>query len=274
MTTKNKIEKDYKDKLDELSPEEVSSILDNLIKDFYKAFSVYNLPKMKQIYNEIDEIIDLFKTKYNNIENYCNARKIFYNGSLTVLRERKHALLYLDSKFAAVLNIYIQLAENHKFLMHVLNTYFFNHGNDEDLMKRLDGLIGMIRDNILRLLDNLENYDFRLSKETQENIIQSHKEFIHEIIEERKYRFMKELGAIDVEMDMIKSYNTFFKVGKECNMIKEEIDDMFEGDNGFKHIIKAIECDMNGIPEEKLDELIFEYPRYNVMETKYIPKTY
>ena len=42
MATKNNLEKVLLERLDDLSEDEVGSILENLVKEFYKAYYVYN----------------------------------------------------------------------------------------------------------------------------------------------------------------------------------------------------------------------------------------
>ena len=96
----------------------------------------------------------------------------------------------------------------------------------------------------------------------------------NQIIEKDEFKFMKEMDGVDIEMHLIELYNYAFPMEQAYDTIKKCVDDLFEGNNGFKHIIYEIECNMEGISEEKLTELLLDYPQYNIMETKYIPKKY
>ena len=55
MVTYNNVLKDYKNKLDELSPNDVMSILESLIKQLYEAYDVYDLEKMEIYKKELDD---------------------------------------------------------------------------------------------------------------------------------------------------------------------------------------------------------------------------
>ena len=274
MATKNNLEKVLLERLDDLSEEEVGSILENLVKEFYKAYYVYNLPRMKQLMDELDETKKVFKTKYNNIENYCNSIKLSYASNFSVLKERKTLKVKVASEFMEFAYLSMQLEKNYEFLMSVLNIYFFNHGEDKHLMERLDKLIGILRDNMLNLMNLIEEYHHHFTKKEVENIILSIREHIHDIIEKGEYKFMKEMDGVDIEMKLIKLYNYAPSLEQAYDTIKEYVDELFEDNNGFKPIIREIECRMNDIPEEKLNEILLEYPQYDIMTTKYTPKKY
>lgn len=274
MTKKHNIEKGLDEKLDDLSQDEVEAILENLIKEFYKAYSDYNLPMMKHFIDELERTKKAFKGKYNNIEHYCTFIKLSYASNLSVLKDRKNIKANTLCQLMTFSLLSYQLGKNYEFMLSVLNTYFFNHGDDEVLMDQLDKLIRMLRDNMLQLMNLIEEYHHHYTKKEIENIILSIREHIHDIIEKEEFGFVKEMDGVDIEMTLIELYNFSFTVEQAYETIKKEVDDLFKENNGFKQIIREIECRMNGIPEDKLDELLLEYPQYNIMETKYIPKRY
>lgn len=274
MTSKNNLEKGYKEKLYELTEEEVGSLVENLVKEYHKAYYTYDLQEMAHKTEELDDTLEILKTKYNNIENYCTSMKLAYSSNLSVLKEMKNVKANLSSEMMSFAFLSIQLEKNYEILMSILNTYFFNHGDDEVLMKRLDKLIGMLRDNMLNLMKVIEHYHHHFTKKEIDENISSIRRHIHEIIEKDEFKFMKEMDGVDIEMHLIELYNYAFPMEQAYDTIKKCVDDLFEGNNGFKHIIYEIECNMEGISEEKLTELLLEYPQYNIMETKYIPKKY
>lgn len=274
MTSKNNLEKGYKEKLYELTEEEVGSLVENLVKEYHKAYYTYDFQEMAHKNEELDDTLEILKTKYNNIENYCTSMKLAYSSNLSVLKEMKNVKTKLSSEMMSFAFLSIQLEKNYEILMSILNTYFFNHGDDKVLMERLDKLIGMLRDNMLNLMKVIEHYHHHFTKKEIDKNISSIRRHIHEIIEKDEFKFMKEMDGVDIEMHLIELYNYAFPMEQAYDTIKKCVDDLFEGNNGFKHIIYEIECNMEGISEEKLTELLLEYPQYNIMETKYIPKKY
>lgn len=272
MVNINRLEKDLKERMGELSLEEVEGVIDNLVKEFYKAYYKYDVEKMSLLNQKLGDTLDTLKPKYNNIVAYANWRKLFYASNMDVKKNRELLLCDLEADFKSFCLITQQIAKNCFQLLNVLNTYFFNHNNDKDLMARLDSLIAMIRDNILDLIKLGEKDTPKYTKEIVEVLISSHREFIHEIISTSKFSFMKELGGVDVELLIIKLFNNWFMVQKEYEKIKEIIDDLFMENHGFKSVIQHIECDLGDTPKERLDEVLLEYPQYDIMSTKYTPK--
>lgn len=272
MVNINRLEKDLRERMDELSLEEVEGVIDNLIHDFYKAYYKYDVEKMPLLNQKLEDTLDTLELKYNNIRGYANWRKLFYASNMDVKKSRELILSDLETDFKGFCLISQQIAINCFQLLNVLNTYFFNHNNDKDLMARLDSLIALIRDNILDLIKLGEKNNPKYTKEVVEAHVSSHREFIHEIISESKFSFMKELGGVDVELLMIKLFNDWFVVQKEYEKMIEVIDDLFMENHGFKSVIQHIECDLGDTPKERLDEVLLEYPQYDIMSTKYTPK--
>ena len=309
MVTKNKLEHDLRERLDDLTSDEVSSILESSIKKFYGAYLVYDIPLMERYGKELKETKDILKSKFNNIVSYSLGRELFYESSISQFKERYHIQNTFRNEIIAYINLYRNLENDLFYLKNVLSIYYWNHSNysylvdlfgdlslkhnlpitfpiadsitfshkyemKNTLMDGLDNLIGDIRDNILETMDMIErkHYNPNFSHEDLEDSYSMIRNHIHELIEDDYYRYVLELGLVNVEKTFIPLYKLEYELNEEYSRLKKEIDDLFEGDNGFNHIIIFIEESLGRYPENNLEDLLKDHPQYNIMKTRFIPK--
>lgn len=301
--------KDYKEKLDDLTPEEVMSILKSLIKQLYEAYEDYDLEKMEIYNSELDDAINLFDGKFNNVIVYVLRTKLFYESSLHQFKLRKSLLRDSYHSIISYIHLYGRVESDFLNLCSILRTYYFNYSNseidcitghllvehnmeevcdkkiDEELwdnygvnyflMGNLDKLIGDVRDDILETMKIIEKdyYSPNDSQEVLDDSISNVRNRVHDIIEDDSFRYQREKGLIDVELGWINVFQLEHELNQSYGKLKKKIEETFEGDNGFIHI--------NQIYHEKRFEInsdicSFEedmefYPNYNIMETRFIP---
>ena len=306
MVTYNNVLKDYKNKLDELSPKDVMSILESLIKQLYEAYDVYDLEKMEIYTKELDDAVDVFDGRFRNIGVYVWRTKLYYESSIHQFKMRESLLRDSFHELESYIHLYGQVESNFLHLRSILSTYYFNFSNsvidevtghllvEHDmeefgeidinnelwnnygvnyfLMGNLDDLIGDIRDNILENMKIIDKryYSPNDSPEVLDDSISDVRERVHEIIESDFFRYQREKGLVDVELGWINVFQIEHELNQAYGKLKKEIDVMFEGDNGFNHLHRLF-SDEGSNPGSTMDDEDKWHPRYNIMETRFIP---
>ena len=308
MVTYNNVLKDYKNKLDELSPNDVMSILESLIKQLYEAYDVYDLEKMEIYKKELDDAMELFDGKFRNVGVYVWRTKLYYESSIHQYKFRKSILRDSYHGLESYIHLYGQVESSFLHLRSILSTYYFNFSNsvidevtghllvehdmedvcdkniDEELwdaygvnyflMGNLDRLVGDIRDDILETMKIIDerHYSPDDSPEVLDDSISDVRERVHEIIESDFFRYQREKGLVDVELGWINVFQIEHELNQAYGKLKKEIEEMFEGDNGFNHIHRMYyEEGLKNNPNLKLEDEGKWHPKYNIMETRFIP---
>ena len=308
MVTYNNLMKDYKEKLDDLTPEDVMSILESLIKQLYDAYSVFDFDKMNFYQAELDDAIDVFRGKFNNVDVFVWRTKVYYSTSLHQYEMRKSSLRYSFSYLESFIYLYGDVESKFLHLCSILSTYYFNYSNgiideitghllvehdinevcddniDEELwdnygvnyflMGNLDKLISEIRDSILETMKIIEEkfYSPNDSPEILEDAVSDIRSHIHELIEEDFYRYQRDKGIVDIELGWIDAYKIEHDLNKAYGKLKKEIEELFEGNNGFINLNRSYyEFRLEDNPNLKFEDDMIYHPQYNIMETTFIP---
>lgn len=308
MVNYNNLKKDYKDKLDDLTPEEAMSLLESLIKNFYDAYDVYDVEKMKVCHEEIEETMNILESNFSNIRNYVWNTKMYYETSLSQFKFRKSILRDSYHDLKQYIQLCDELESNLIILSSILSTYFFNYSNrdidgiighllvehemedvcdakiDEELwdkfginyflMGNLDNLIGKVRDNMLELMKIIEEnyYSPNGSNEDLDDSISEIKNHVHDLIKDDFYRYQREKGIIDLELGWIDAYQIEYELNKAYGKLKKEIEELFEGNNGFIYLNRSYYALMlEDNPNLKFEDEVIYHPQYNIMETRFIP---
>lgn len=308
MVTYNNLIKDYNEKLDDLSPDDAMSLLESLIKQLYDAYDVYDMEKMKRYTDELDDAVDVLDKKFRNIPLFVWRTKLFYEMSLHQFKLRKSNLRGSFQDVESYIHLYGQVESNFLHLNSILRTYYFNYSNgvidevtchllvehemedvcdkniDEELwdsygvnyflMGNLDTLIGDIRDNILETMKLIEDryYSPNDSQEVLDDSISDIRNHVHELIEEDFYKYQREKGIIDIELGWIDLFQIEHQLNQAYGKLKKEIEEAFDGDNGFNHINHFYyDMRLEDNPNLKWEDDARWHPKYNIMETRFIP---
>ena len=311
MVTYNNVLKDYKEKLDDLSPKDVMAILESLIKQLYEAYEVYDLEKMEIYKKELDDAMEFFDGKFRNVGVYVWRTKLYYESSIHQYQLRKSLLRDGFHNLESFIHLYGQIESNFLHLCSILRMYYFNYSNGvidevtghllvehdmEDvcdnnigeelwdsygvnyfLMGNLDNLVGEVRDAILETMKIIDEryYSPDDSPEVLDDSISDVRNRVHEIIESDSFRYQREKGIVDVELGWINVFQMEHELNNAYGKLKKEIEEMFEGDNGFNHINKFYyEMRLEDNPNLKLEDDEKWNPKYNIMETRFIPPEY
>ena len=309
MVTYNNLVKNYKEKLNDLTSEEVVSILDLLVKQLYEAYDVYNVEEMDKCHKELEEAMDIFESKFNNIRLYVWRTKLYYESSLHQLKLRKSLLSDSHHNLESYIHLYGQVESDFFHLNSILRTYYYNYSNREIdsitghllfehnigdvydekiydelwdefgvnyfLMGNLDNLIGDVRDSILNTMKIIEDrfYSPNDSQKELDDTISDIRNHVHELIEEDIYRYQREKGIVNIELGWITVHQIEHELNQAYGKLKKVIEEMFDGDNGFNSIhefYREMRLEDNpNLQWEEDDEK--EYPKYNIMESRFIP---
>jgi len=308
MVSYNTLDKELRGKLNDLTSDEVMSILDSNVKNIYDAFFIYDLENMKKYKDELEHTQKILESKFNNVRGYSLERMLFYETSISHVRLRWFLLEQLRKETESYVYLYGHLETLFFHLVDVLDIYYWNYSNysfltdlfgdlaikerlpitfplndryvfgeygtNDRLMRMLDDLIGEIRDEILDIMERIEKNQYSPDENPQEweEVFDMYKSHVHEIIEEEQYSYQKEKGIIDVELGFIPIHQIRMDVHEAYGELKKEIEELFEGDNGFNRIRKFfIESFLERNPDGNVEEELKHYPKYNIMKTKLIP---
>ena len=308
MVTYNKLSLDYYEKLEDLTPKEVMSILESLIKKYYDADYEHDYENHEKYYDELEAVVDSLDNKFKNIRAYTWRTKFFYGNSLLQFRLRKYILRDSYRSLESYIYLYDQLTSNYLHLCSLLNTYYLNYSNSiideiighlliehdmEDvcdkniddelwdnygvngfLMDNLDNLISNVRDSILETMKIIDErfYSPNDSEEVLKDAILDVKNHVHELIENDSYKYQREKGVVDLELGWINVFTIEHELNKDYGKLKKKSEDLFDGDNGFNNIIRVFyEHKLENNPNLKFEEDMIYHPHYNIMESRFIP---
>ena len=285
------------------------SILDSLIKQLYDSYFDYDRESMKKHRKQLDNVQDILESKFNNIRTYSIRREMFYETSIQDVRIRGLMLSHFRKSVESFVHLYGDLETLRFHLEDVLDIYFWNYSNygmlsdlfgdlaikehlpitfplndryvfgeygtNERLMMMLDDLIGRLRDDILETMEIIDKkyYSPDVSQHSMEETFSTYKSNAHTyIVEDDFYSYEKEKGILDVELGFIPIHKIYYEVNDAYKELKMGIDELFDGDNGFSKIYPFfIKQFLKNHPDGNVDEELKRFPKYNIMETKFIP---
>ena len=310
MATYNNLLNEYKDKLDDLTPEDVKSLLESLVRKEIEAYKVYDFDKMKLCTKEINDAMDLLDNRFNNIRLFVSRRRCYYESSLHMFRIRRGILRDAFHNLEAYIHLYGQLESSFFHLHDLLSIYYFNYGNShvdnvigklscceevsdevvdvivenvyDDihndiginyfLMGNLDDSIGVVRDSILETMEMIEekHYSPNDSQKELDDSISEIRNHIHELIEDDYYQYQRENGIVEVELGWVDVFKIEHELNKAYGMLKSSIEELFDGNNGFKDFVELFHENVSRDKHPR-EEVDSWHPKYNIMETRFIP---
>ena len=307
MVSSNTIEHDLKDKMKDLSSEEVKSLLDSLMWDMYMAYDVLDMDTMKQKYNELENIQNVLERNFNNIRGYTCHKLAYYESQLSHLRFRRLCLERYRKDALGYVRAYGLLETQYNHLIELLEIYFWNYSNystltdvmiqlsseeslpitfpitdrivfgecetNKRLMNMLGDYIGDVRDNILDSIEDIDNkYFIPEGRFDWDDEISYQRDLVHEIIKDDFYDFIKERGIVDVEFEFIPLYKLSYELNEAYVILKQKIEYLFEEDNGFDTIRNSLEkLYSEEHSEQYIVDMMGRFPKYNIRENKFIP---
>lgn len=264
MVTMNNIKKQLNENINDKSKDELYSLSESLVDEFFKAYVKDDLEAMKDIYATIDEFKANLDGKYGNVDAVFTGLELQKQKEYYVLQQYQYSLLYREEKVKTSYMIVNELKTKLSYLKQILVYYFLNTAADNECVKDLDKLIANIRDDIVDL-SAVGNMYFKDSTPVDVNLdIETSKEIIHDVYTDDVLKFLKENGMVEIQMRMIEIYELQHQLNKEYKELNLEIDELFSKNNGFSDIsesfIEMLKNENGGnIDGEKLMQVLPEY---------------
>jgi len=273
MVTYDKLKKQLKENINYKSKDELYSLTESLVAEFYKAYALHDdLDRLKEIYATIDDFKTNLKDKYTNVDAVFNGVELQKQKEYYVLLEYKYNLLYAKDRILIYHTLIHELESKMNYLRKLLCFYFTHAVRDGGNVSDLDSVIADVRDDILDLVSVAELY-YNDSTPDDVNVdIETSKEIIHDVFTAESLQFLKENGLVEIQMQMIEFYNLNHQYNKYFKQLKLEIDDLFNKNNGFKRISESFirmvktETDVSASGDAIMDYL----PEYDIATSTYI----
>ena len=273
MVTIDSLRKQLKENMNYKSKDELYSLTESLVDEFYKAVADDDLQRMKEIDATMDDFKRNLKSKYDNVDAVFNGLELQKQKEYYVLQQYQHTLTSSKDRILFYQLLINELTTKVAYLKKLLCYYFTHAVKDGDNVNDLDSIIADIRDDIVDLSGVADMY-FRDSTPDSVNLnIDSAKEIIHDVFTADSLQFFKENGMVEIQMQMIEMYKLNHQCNKDYKQLKLEIDDLFAKNNGFKRIsesfIKMVktETDVGASGDAIMDYL----PEYDIATATFIP---
>ena len=274
MVTYDKLKKQLKENMNYKSRDELYSLTESLVAEFYKAYALHDdLDRMKEIYATMDDFKRNLKGKYDNVDAVFNGVELQKQKEYYVLLEYKYNLLYTKDRILIYHTLIHELESKVNYLRKLLCFYFTHAVRDGGNVNDLDSVIADIRDDIIDLSGVAERY-YKDSTPDDVNVdIETSKEIIHDVFTAESLQFLKENGLVEIQMQMIEYYKFNHQCNKIFKQLKLEIDDLFGKNNGFKKIsesfIRMVKTETN---VGASGDAIMDYlPEYDIATATFIP---
>ena len=278
MVTYDKLKKQLKDNINYKSRDELYSLTESLVAEFYKAVENGDLPKMKEIDATIEDFKRDLKSKYDNVDAVVTGLELQKQKEYYVLQQYQHSLTSGKQRILIYQLLLHELESKIAYLRKILCYYFVNSNGVIDggnkYVKDLDSLIADIRDDIVDLSGVTEMY-YKDSTADGVNLdIDTSKEIIHDVFTDENLQFLKENGMVEIQMQMIDIHKLNHQCNKHYKQLRLEIDDLFAKNCGFKKISESFirmlktETDVGASADAIMDYL----PEYDIATATFIPK--
>jgi len=317
--TINQLERERKEKIRNLNPEETEVYIYNLNKKYYKALKDKRYD-LTDFYNKkMTEAVNILKQKYSNIPLVVSTSRITYLHSDLVCERIETEIGRYDSVSQIIIGHLSDLYHIRHHLEGILHIYYFHCFNhigcsvtdaihsdlweklDEDtfmkvtnnqdfykedfyhkmLLKSFDRLIGEIRDDLLGIINECDNFLFldtilpERIEDAKENF-ESEKDYIYKNVKDKSIKILKDRGYLDLllrDIEAMSYCHHFVEVYKD---VKSNILELIDGDS-FE-LLKEIDYKIRKEDSEKSEyrqcptkkDFMKGKPSYNIRNLKLI----
>lgn len=317
--TINQLERERKEKIRNLNPEETEVYIYNLNKKYYKALKDKRYD-LTDFYNKkMTEAVNILKQKYSNIPLVVSTSRITYLHSDLLCERIETEIGRYDSVSQIIIGHLSDLYHIRHHLEGILHIYYFHCFNhigcsvtdaihsdlweklDEDtfmkvtnnqdfykedfyhkmLLKSFDRLIGEIRDDLLGIINECDNFLFldtilpERIEDAKENF-ESEKDYIYKNVKDKSIKILKDRGYLDLllrDIEAMSYCHHFVEVYKD---VKSNILELIDGDS-FE-LLKEIDYKIRKEDSEKSEYLqcptkkdfMKGKPSYNIRNLKLI----
>ena len=272
MVTIDKLRKELKENINYKSKDELYSLSESLVAEFFKAYANDDLELMKDIYATMDDFKRNLKSKYDNVDAVFNGLELQKQKEYYVLLQYQHSLLYAKDRMVIYHTLIHELQSKVNYLKKLLCFYFTHAVKDGGNVSDLDSVIADIRDDIVDLSGVADMYFKDTTPDSVNLDIETAKEIIHDVFTADSLEFLKENGMVEIQMQMMEVYKLNHQCNKDYKQIRLEIDELFGKNNGFKRIsesfIRMVKTETN---VGASGDAIMDYlPEYDIATATYI----
>ncbi len=273
MVTINNLKKQLKENMNDKSKDELYSLTESLVAEFYKAVADDDLQRMKEINATMDDFKSNLKGKYDNVDAVFNGLELQKQKEYYVLQQHQYNLLHSKDRILIYQLLIHEITAKLYYLKRILCFYFTHAIKDGGNVNDLDGVIANIRDDIIDLSGVADMY---FKDDTPDGVnldIETSKEIIHDVYNNDFLDFLKENGMVEIQMQMINIHKLNYNCNNDYKKLKLEIDELFGKNNGFKKIsesfIRMVKNETN--VNASADAIINYLPEYDIASAKFIP---
>ncbi len=274
MVTYKELQKNLKDNINDKTKDELYSLTELLVAEFYKAYDDKDLPRMKEIKATMDDFKDGLKSKFDNVDAVFNGVELQKQKEYHVLHQYQHMLETGKDRILIYQLILNELSAKVGYLRKILIHYFLNTAViDNGNVDGLDDVIGDIRDDIVGLSGVADMYFNDSTADSVNSDIETSKEIIHDVFNYDYMEFLKKNGMVEIQIELMDVYKKNHQCNKEYKQLKLEIDKLFTKNNGFKDISESfIRMVKSETKVGASADVIIDYlPEYDVATATFIP---
>ena len=276
MVTIDKLRKELKENINYKSKDELYSLSESLVAEFFKAYANDDLELMKDIYATMDDFKRNLKGKYDNVDAVFNGLELQKQKEYYVLLQYQHSLLYAKDRMVIYHTLIHELLSKVNYLKKLLCFYFTHAVKDGGNVSDLDSVIADIRDDIVDLSGVADMYFKDTTPDSVNLDIETAKEIIHDVFTADSLEFLKENGMVEIQMQMMEVYKLNHQCNKDYKQIRLEIDELFGKNNGFKRISESfIRMVKTETKVGASGDAIMDYlPEYDIATATFIPPVF
>lgn len=276
MVTIDKLRKELKENINYKSKDELYSLSESLVAEFFKAYVNNDSELMKDIYATMDDFKRNLKSKYDNVDAVFNGLELQKQKEYYVLLQYQHSLLYAKDRMVIYHTLIHELLSKVNYLKKLLCFYFTHAVKDGGNVSDLDSVIADIRDDIVDLSGVADMYFKDTTPDSVNLDIETAKEIIHDVFTADSLEFLKENGMVEIQMQMMEIYKLNHQCNKDYKQLRFEIDELFGKNNGFKRISESfIRMVKTETKVGASGDAIMDYlPEYDIATATFIPPVF
>lgn len=276
MVTIDKLRKELKENINYKSKDELYSLSESLVAEFFKAYVNNDSELMKDIYATMDDFKRNLKSKYDNVDAVFNGLELQKQKEYYMLLQYQHSLLYVKDRMVIYHTLIHELLSKVNYLKKLLCFYFTHAVKDGGNVSDLDSVIADIRDDIVDLSGVADMYFKDTTPDSVNLDIETAKEIIHDVFTADSLEFLKENGMVEIQMQMMEIYKLNHQCNKDYKQLRLEIDELFGKNNGFKRISESfIRMVKTETKVGASGDAIMDYlPEYDIATATFIPPVF
>lgn len=269
------LEKDRKDKIRDLGIDEVKKYIENLNKKIFDSREANNREKVDFYIERLNEVFDVTKGKYVNLEWYSVSKKLDITTAKLIECNTKRQDIYVSLVTSILIHAEVSLVELKFILTYLLMIYYHNHSlrevslvedlliklefeydfrdesfckyangltekYNETFIREMDYLIGMIKDTIFRIV---ELADMHISDFNEKDVIrvlkeiETEKDYVNQKAKEDEgVRIIKEGEYLDLLDGLKNGYEVSLETYKSYIEIRDSVLELINSEDGFADI--------------------------------------